>query len=279
VTRPATVLMLAVALSGCAGDKPRPELSASLTVITVDGSGALLPLLLEAGNQFMRQTPHTIVLASAARETAAVQDVLDGQLSLAATSLPVNDASEARLEVRNVCDVALVVVANPGRFNEHVHSLTRAELRGIVQGKINNWTDVGGEDQRIVFVDQRLRGDHVALSNWLGLNDFAPPTAEEASAATIQSELTARLGALSFVALPYRHPALKVLALDGIEPSVANVSNNRYSLRMRERVVLRKDAPAAVRAFADFLLSPAVQDELIEQLGYAPVTHSSESKR
>jgi hypothetical protein len=39
---------------------------------------------------------------------------------------------------------------------------------------------------------------------------------------------------------------------------------------MRERIVLRKDAPPMVRAFADFLLSSMVQQELVESLGYSP---------
>ncbi len=45
---------------------------------------------------------------------------------------------------------------------------------------------------------------------------------------------------------------------------------------MRERIVFRKDAPPVVRAFADFLMSATVQEDLIEQLGYAPVPAAQE---
>ncbi len=265
----ATVLALCLVLVGCTADKPRAPLSASLGVVTVDGSGALLPLLLEAGNQFMRQHPNTVVLVSSTREAGLIEDVLGRSLSIATSTLPVVDDGE-ELDARVICDVALAIVANKGDFNERVRSLTRAQLRSVVEGKIANWSDLGGGDQRIVFVDRRSSGDHVALAHWLGLSDFAPPSSEEAMAATVQSELTTRLGALSVVALPYRHPGLRLLALDGVEPNSDSVRNGRYTLRMRGRIVLRKDAPAPVRAFADFLMSPAVQQDIVEQLGYAP---------
>jgi phosphate transport system substrate-binding protein len=140
-----------------------------------------------------------------------------------------------------------------------------------MQGRIDNWKSLGGDDQRITVFDRRASGDHRALARWLGVTDFSPPDAEEGRAATVQSELTSRLGALSFVALPYRHPELKTLAVDGVEATVENVRRGTYPLRMRERIVLRKDAPPAVRAFAAFLTSPGVQDDLLDQLGYAPV--------
>jgi phosphate transport system substrate-binding protein len=265
VTRSFAFVLAALALVGCGDGKRRISLAQSVTTLTVDGSGALYPLLLEAANQFMRQTPHTVVLVTASREATAVKEVLAGDLSLAATNLPVTDP---RLEARDVCEVALALVANRGPFNERVASLSRAQLRAVVEGRIDNWSALGGDDQPIIFIDRRASGERVALTEWLGLTDFALPNAEQGGAATVQSDLTTRLGALSFVALAYRHPALRVLALDGIEPSVETVRRATYPLRIRERIVFRKDAAVNTRAFVDFLRSPAVQEDLLDQLGY-----------
>jgi phosphate transport system substrate-binding protein len=262
-------LVLAMLCAGCGPTDRHGTLGQSMTTITVDGSGALLPLLLEAGNQFMRQTPRTVVMASAGREREAVQDVLAGKLTMAATNLPITERSD-ELEVRDVCQSALAIVSNRGPFNQRVVSLSRAQLAAVFQGRIDNWKALGGDDQRITVFDRRASGDHVALARWLDVPDFAPPDAEDGRAATVQSDLTSRLGALSFVALPYRHPELKTIAIDGVEASVDTVRHGTYPLRTRERIVVRKDAPPAVRAFADFLVSSAVRDDLLEQLGYAP---------
>ena len=271
----ATTLLAALAalaaLAGCSDAGPRAApLSAGMATLTVSTSGALLPLLLETANQYMRLTPGVAIVVSSDGESTAVRDVARGELSVAVTNLPI-DADAARLDVRPLADVAIALLANRGSFNEAVSGVTRAQLRGIITARINNGSALGGRDQRIVWIDRRQSGEHAALAHLLGLADFCPSLSEEASAVTTPSELQARLGALSYAALPYRHPDFTLIPVDGVEPTVASVQSGAYPLRVRAQLVLRKDGPAAARAFADYLSSPAVQNDLLDQMGYAPV--------
>jgi phosphate transport system substrate-binding protein len=51
--------------------------------------------------------------------------------------------------------------------------------------------------------------------------------------------------------------ALRVLALDGVVPSVRNMANRSYPYSKTFFMVTGKNPPAAVRRFIDFVRSPA----------------------
>ena len=264
------LVAVALVMLGCGNTRVEAPLMQARRVITVNASSAALPLVLEAANQYMRATPGVMVVPSVGADSAALRDLAARELSLVVTNLPVNDPGGV-LAVRDVADVSIALFANRGAFDDKVQSLSRAQLRGIFTGKINSWVALGGGDERIVVIERRDAGEHAALAAFLGLPDFSAALSEEANALTMQSQLVARAGALSYLALPYRHQELALLALDGVAPTVEGARTQRYPFTIRERMVLRRDAPPEVQEFADFLLSPTVQSDLLDQLGYAAV--------
>jgi phosphate transport system substrate-binding protein len=249
----------------------RPPLRASVEKVTVSGSAALLPLLTEAANQYMRSHPGRLIVVSPDTERQAERAADEGRIHVAAIA---HSASSA-LEQSTVAEVGIALVANRGSYNESILSLTRRQLRGIVRGEITNWSQLGGGDQRIVFFDHEDGSDsREALARWLGVDRFSAPDAEQVSSWTVQSATLARLGALSYVALPYLHPQLKTFALDGTDPTMGNLREGRYPLWTQERLVLRRDATRAAREFVAFVQSKDLQEEIFDQLGYlSPRAH------
>jgi phosphate transport system substrate-binding protein len=259
------VIWLLLAIAGCDARPRTAPVRATLDEVTVRGSASLMPLLTEAANEFMRAHPKVMVMVAPESEDAAEKAVIDGTSSVAATSQP----GSLKLEERTVGAVSIAVVANRGAHNDAVSGLTRAQLADVLRGRITNWKQLGGRDERIVVIDhERGSGARVAVLRWLGLENIEAPDADVVTAWTVQTATLARLGSLSFVAQPYLHPALKVLAIDGVTPSAPLLEAGQYPLFTEERLLLRRDATPSVRAFASFLQSPAVQDELLDQLGY-----------
>jgi phosphate transport system substrate-binding protein len=264
------VLLVGATLAalGCSPPaRPAGSLQDGLSSVRVHASGPMMPVCLEAANQYMRLHRDVLVTVDGDHEAEAARLVVERTFSLALTNLPVND-DEDRLDARPFADAPLALLANSGDFDAAVDGLTQAQLRALVSGHMSNWRSLGGGEQRIVVIDRRGSGEHAALARLLGLPDFSPALSEETRAVQVQSSVVARLGAISYAALPYRHPAIKTLALDGVQPSVAAARDGRYPLLTRERVVMRRDADAATRAFVAFLYSPELHDDLLDQLGY-----------
>ncbi len=268
-SRGAALLAALVAL-GCERQAPRgAPLRETVHRIDVSGSAAQLPLLLEAANQYMRGNPGSLVMVSGDGSLEALRDLEAGTIAVAAADLPPGPGEAEGLVDSPVAAVPVAIFASRGPFNEAVRSLTREQLRDIVTGRITNWSAVGGGDQRLVFVDRgRTTGARAALASWLGTDSFLAGAPVEASAANAQATLLARPGALSYLALPYRHPQLRTLALEGVEPPG---EGGRYPLWTREHLYLRADAGAPARAFVDFVRSPAFTANIVVPLGYLPL--------
>jgi phosphate transport system substrate-binding protein len=62
---------------------------------------------------------------------------------------------------------------------------------------------------------------------------------------------------------------LKVLALDGVSPTIDTIRNGTYDLAKVLYIVTRRDSGAAVQAFVDFALSPPGR-VILEGVGIAP---------
>lgn len=271
--RSAARLALALTLAaGCDRDAPHgAPLQATVPRLDVSGSVALLPLLLEAANQYMRGNPGVVVMVSGDGAAEALRDLAAGNLAVAGADVPPSASEAAGLVDYPLAAVPVAVFANRGPFNEAVRSLTREQVEGIVTGRITNWSAVGGRDQRIVFLDRsRHTGAREALSRWLGTSSFLAGAPEESSAANVQAALLARPGALSYMALPYRHPQLQILALDGVEPPGSAGGAAPYPVWAHEHLYVRADAGAPARAFIDFVRSPSFEASILVPMGYVP---------
>ncbi len=259
--------MLALAL-GCQRQAHRgAPLRDTVPRVDVSGSVALLPLLLEGANQYMRGNPGVLVMVSGDGSPEALHDLAAGTIAVAAADLPPEPGEAAGFVDHPLAEVPVAIFANRA---EGVPSLSREQLRDIVTGRITNWSAVGGPDQRLVFIDRsRHTGERAALSAWLGTDSFLAGAPEEASAAGVQAALLATAGALSYAALTYRHPQLQILALDGVLPPV-----HGYPIWAHEHLYVRGDASEKARAFVDFVSSAPFATNILEPMGYLSIGHA-----
>ena len=65
---------------------------------------------------------------------------------------------------------------------------------------------------------------------------------------------------------------LKVISLNGIEPTAENIGNGTYPVSVNFYAVIRSDADENTRAFIDWMLSPEGQ-AIIEKTGYVPLAN------
>ena len=168
--------------------------------------------------------------------------------------------------------------------NNPVDSLTVQQLHDIYAGKITNWKEVGGNDQEIIAY-QRSEGSGSQTGLYLHVikqsEVMQPPTEKRIATMGEIVDVVANydnapggLGYsyLYFVTNQHFDEDIKLLKIEGIEPSNANVSAKKYPLISEVCAVFRNYEPegSLVRQIAAWCVSDEGQQLAAEQ-GYVGI--------
>lgn len=160
-----------------------------------------------------------------------------------------------------------------------VESLTVEQIRGIYSGQITNWSQVGGKNEPIVpFQRNEGSGSQSMLIRIMGDSPILEPT--------MQTQVSGMGGIIEKVAdyknkstsigFSFRYylegiiqnPDIKLIAIDGVSPTVENIRNGTYAFIAPVYAVTYEgnDNPH-VQELIDWILSEEGQ-YIIEQTGY-----------
>lgn len=169
--------------------------------------------------------------------------------------------------------VFFVPVSNP------VESLTLEQLRGIYSGRITSWRELG------VPIDAKLRafqrnqdsGSQTAFEWMMGDVPIMPPLKENhvgsmGGVVNRTANFRSYPGAIGFSFRYYvqellEEKGVKLLKIDGVEPTVENIRSGMYPLIETSYVVTVRERKESVDRFIRFLTSPFGR-EMIERIGY-----------
>jgi phosphate transport system substrate-binding protein len=155
-------------------------------------------------------------------------------------------------------DVLAVVVqrTNP------VNALTLAQLRGIFSGEIRSWKEVGGRDEPIIVVTSPKGSGMRAAVQELVLGEKSFTTAEVVSGVVGQADQQLSMFPTGMTAISLSmvdNERVKLLLVEGVEPSAANVAAGRYPLAKPLALVTRGQPKGQLEQFIRFALSPRGQ--------------------
>ncbi|MBR0153321.1 MAG: substrate-binding domain-containing protein, partial [Lachnospiraceae bacterium] len=161
-----------------------------------------------------------------------------------------------------------------------VDGLTAEQLKAIYHGDITNWSEVGGKNQKILaFQRPQNSGSQTMMEYFMG--DVAlkePQTYEMVGAMDGVVRKVAQYaneeGAIGysfryFLEELNQEKGVKMLSIDGVYPSLENITNGTYPLTTNVCLITRKDNPNPyVREMTEYILSGEGQ-QIIEETGYA----------
>lgn len=160
-----------------------------------------------------------------------------------------------------------VVVAHPGVRADRIST---QQLRDVVTGRTRNWRALGGPDRRIALVVSDHCPDYVEPVRRDLMANRQDWSAQALVVKTDQKQLetTARfehaIGVNSWIiAEPFvRKGQLKVLDVDGVAPTLANVAAGRYRLAGPMNVIYRQWSQESMAPFFDLLYGEAGREIL-----------------
>ena len=160
-----------------------------------------------------------------------------------------------------------------------IDSLSADEIRGIYSGTITNWREVGGNDEEIMaFQRNEGSGSQSMLLRFMGDTPIKEPDYVETvgfMGGIIQevADYESKSGSIGFSFRYYvdtiiDHPDIKMIAIDGVAPSVENIKNHTYPVIAPVYAVTYQDNPNEnVAKLLDWICSEEGQ-YIIEETGY-----------
>ena len=252
----------------------------------VDGSTATLPLS-KALYQLVtgadaeaaeRAITHT-------KTTNSYYRLYDGEADLLIVYEPpqeiIDRMKEEALLVKPIGLDALVFMANAAN---PVASLTTEQLVDIYAGRIKNWSEVGGGNERLLAFQRPAGSGSQTLMQKLVMGDT--PMEEGDNVVRYHSMSDILEGMISYTGedntlgysvfyyanFMYSLPELRFMGVDGVLPSTQTIYDGSYPFVNAFYAVIRPDeaADSGARRLFDWLTGEAGQ-QLVLELGYVPV--------
>lgn len=234
--------------------------AATAQTLRVGGTGSATEMLRQVGAEFTAATGVKIEVVLSLGSTGSIRALADGKLDMAVPARPLTaEESAAGLSQVAVLRTAYVLATSHLAPN----GLKSSDLAGIFATGKATWAD--GMPIRIILrprsdTDTALLGELFA-----GMGEAietARRRAEVPTAATdhdnvaLAESTQGSLTGTTATQLKTENRNLRVVPLDGVEPTLANFESGAYRFAKKLYVTLPRSSRAEVRQFVDFLRSP-----------------------
>jgi phosphate transport system substrate-binding protein len=252
-------------------DKGGKEVSGSLVV---SGSSAMQPLIAAAAEEFMANNPNVDIQVNAGGSGTGLSQVAEGSVQIGNSDVFAEEKEGIpadQLVDHKIAVVGITAAVNP---NVGIKDISKDNLIKVFTGKITNWKDVGGKDQKIVLVNRPDASGTRAVFNKFGLNGATPAEGiTEDSSNTVKKIVNETDGAVGYLAFSYfTDDKVTPLSIDGVEPTDENVQTGKFPIWAYEHSYTKGEPSGVSKAFLDYLMSDDVQNTLLKEQGYLPVT-------
>lgn len=237
------------------------------------GSTALQPLVEAAGESFSADNPNYTITVQGGGSGTGLSQVEAGAVTIGNSDVFADEkdgVDASKLVDHKVAVVGMAPVVNK---DAGVTDLSQQDLIDIFTGKVKNWSELGGADQEISVINRASgSGTRATFEKW-GLDGAETiQTQEQDSSGTVRKIVAETPGAISYLALSYVDDSIQALSLDGVEATPENVADNKWPIWSYEHMYTNGEPDANVKAFLDYIMTDDVQQGIVIELGYLPIT-------
>jgi phosphate transport system substrate-binding protein len=250
--------------------------------ISVKGSDTILPLAQAEAEAFMNESANAgkSISVTGGGSGVGIAALIDKQVDIADASreITANETQNANKNGVNpvqhtIAYDGITVVVNP---SNPVSNLTFAQLRGIYNGSISNWKDVGGQDKPIAVIARDSSSgtykDFQTLA--MGGDNYRPDALTQATTGGIVTEVSQNPNAIGYIGFAYLDSSTKALSLDkgngSVAPTQETILSGAYPLSRALFMYTNGETTGLTKEFIDFILSDQGQ-KIVSTIGYIPL--------
>ncbi|HLJ36655.1 MAG TPA: phosphate ABC transporter substrate-binding protein [Ktedonobacteraceae bacterium] len=246
--------------------------------IVADGSTALQPLVSAVAKDYQKKCSSANITVNPGGSKTGLSDVESGAVQIGNSdiyALP----NQTDLVDHQVAVVIFTLIVNSDVTG--VTNLSTAQIKGIFDGSITNWNQVGGPNLKIVIVNRpSSSGTRATFQSYiLG----GPETVQSSSSLTSDStgtvvqDVKQTSGAIGYAAYgPAKAASLTILNIDGNAPTNSMVESNTYKFWNAEHMYTKGQGTGLAQALIDYMLSPSGKS-IAAGLAFIPTTDMQSS--
>ncbi len=246
--------------------------------INVSGSTSVARVMEVIAEEYNKNHENTYVAVQGVGSSAGITLLKKGVADVAMSSRYLTeDETEESLQTFVFAFDGIAVVINQ---SNPIDNLTREQLYDIYKGKITNWKQVGGNEQKIAVVTREASsGSRYSFESLLGLtqvikdrlvSDISPNNLVVNSNSMVKTLVNHNSQAIGFISTGSIDRSVKAIKFEDIEATANNIASHKYQLS-RPFLLLHypeKDSQE-IKEFFNFIHSEKVKT-LIEEYGYIP---------
>ncbi|KRL98090.1 phosphate ABC transporter substrate-binding protein [Liquorilactobacillus satsumensis] len=286
LTKIATVIIASTALLvGCGNSNSSSSSSSSTSSkavsgkITIVGSTALQPLVEKAAENFQADNSKVNITVQGGGSGTGLSQVQSGAVTIGNSDIFAEKQSGIKAE--NLVDHQVAVVGMTPVVNKDagVKNLKMSQLREIFTGKITNWNQVGGKNEKIVLINRPSgSGTRATFEGAVMNGETAAKSQEQDSNGTVQKMIAQTPGSISYLAFSYVKSDVQALSIDGVAPTDDNVTTNKWKIWSYEHMYTKGKPDTTTKAFLNYMTSSKVQKSLVKDLGYISISNMKVQK-
>jgi phosphate transport system substrate-binding protein len=260
---------------------PAPTVNCATGSITAAGSTALQPLVDAAAKKYTKACTGATIVVNGGGSGTGLSQVSGGSIQIGNSDV----TAESKLSTPDANALVDHIVARQGWIlvtnkDVTVKNLTTQQNIDIWTGKVKNWKDVGGPDMPIILIFRPASSGTRATFKKLVLGGATEATGGQTLTEDSNGAVTAAIsktdGAISVIGFAYYNdpankPLLNGLQLDGVDATIANMTDGTYKLAADGHMYTKGQPSGLTAAFLAYMLGPDVQGTLIPSLFYAPL--------
>lgn len=278
----ALIFILLLCLSGCAANDSASGEQQASEYIENKGSDTIVNLALAWAEEYQILHPEVRISVTGGGSGTGISALMSGTVDIANASRQIKSEEVTEAQAIGIEPIEFVIARDAIAVIVHpsnpIQQLTLQQISDIYSGKIDNWSQLGGEDRPIVRLSRESNsGTHVYfLETVLRLGDdenktlFSTDTLLLPSSEGIISEVRDNPNAIGYDGLGYVIPEVKVLAVAKEEggafvmPTIETVNDGTYPISRDLYMYTGGEPTGATKEYLDWILSPEAQDTVME---------------
>lgn len=256
--------------------------AAHAETLKINGSTTVNLPAAEAAEILRAEKKMEIQIDTQGGSSGGISMLADGQVQIGMISKHVSEEDRAKFPKVNFKEVhigedAVAMVVSADVWEGGVKSLSKQQAKGIYEGTITNWSQIGGPNRRIAFFNKEPgRGTWEVFVHWVYGSPKQAPLVnfpEVGGNEETRNKVASTKGALSQLSSSWAD-GKKVYALalindakESVPPTNENIATKKYPMSRPLFLLTNGEPQGESRTFVDFVLSDRGQ-VLVRKHGY-----------
>ena len=243
--------LLVLSIAGCGKTK---------TSITLAGSTAFQPFAEKLADQYMNTHQNASITVQGGGSAVGVQSAISGAAQIGMADLVELPEEAKQLTSTIVARDGIALVLNPAN---KISNLTMQQVRDIFNGKIRNWSEVGGVNAAIHVVSREAgSGTRSSFEQIVKEISLTKDALIQDSNGTIRETVSNDPNAIGYLSHGLLNEKIRAIKIDGQECTTELITAGSYKLVRPIFLLVKGEPQGEIKNFIDYVLSAEGQSTI-----------------